>query len=101
MNFAGVDIANLANNHTLNYGREGLVSTSNILRDMGISSVGFDFFSKDPKEEDFDLIKGSNKKVDILLVGVHWSVEYTINPLFFRGSELKRLLMQEKRLEKV
>jgi len=110
LNFAGVDIANLANNHTLNYGEEALISTSNILGDMGISFVGlgdlvikeidgvkfgflgFDFFSKDPKEEDFDLIKESSEKVDILLVGVHWGVEYTSKPTLFQREWAKKII---------
>ena len=110
LKFAGVDIANLANNHSLNYGREALVSTSHILKGMGISSVGldnlvikeidgvkfgflgFDFFSKDPEEDDFDLIRESKKKVDVLLVGIHWGVEYTSKHTLFQRQTAEKVI---------
>ena len=38
---SGVDIANLANNHTLNYGWEGLTETEGNLREVGIETTGF------------------------------------------------------------
>lgn len=38
---SGVDLANLANNHTLNYGWEGLAETEGHLREVGIETTGF------------------------------------------------------------
>ncbi|MEK7544226.1 MAG: CapA family protein [Patescibacteria group bacterium] len=40
LQFAGVDLANLANNHTLNYGWEGLKTTENSLNKTGIETTG-------------------------------------------------------------
>lgn len=37
---AGFDVLNLANNHTMDYGREGLVETLKILNDSGIRTIG-------------------------------------------------------------
>lgn len=39
---AGVDVASLANNHTTNYGHEGLQETVQVLSDNGINVVGLD-----------------------------------------------------------
>lgn len=97
LTFAGVDIVNLANNHTMNYGQDGLDQTKNYLEGIGISytgtgsllvhqfdsfSVGFLGFDKSeqsnpqltsPEEK---LVKESNEKVDVLVVSMHWGVEY-------------------------
>jgi len=40
---AGVDVANLANNHTLNYGWEGLKETQAELGKVGIATTGFSY----------------------------------------------------------
>jgi len=107
---AGIDVANLANNHALNYGEKVLISTSHILKDMGISAVGleglvikeidgvkfgflgFDFVSKDPKEEDFDLVEESKKKVDTLFIGVHWGIEYANKPSLLQRKWAKQFV---------
>jgi poly-gamma-glutamate capsule biosynthesis protein CapA/YwtB (metallophosphatase superfamily) len=95
---AGIDIVNLANNHTRNYGQKGLDETVSVLSNHGIFStglgdlvtkkvgettfgfLGFDFLSHKPSTQDYDLIKSSKAKVDILVVSVHWGVEYTSAP---------------------
>lgn len=94
LKFAGIDVATLANNHTKNYGEEGLINTSKILEENGIKAVGldnlviqtkrgtkfgflgFDFTLKREKQADLDLVKDSKNKVDILIVSVHWGEEY-------------------------
>ena len=38
--------------------------------------MGFEFIDKQPTEADYKLVSDSDKKVDILIVGVHWGVEY-------------------------
>ena len=38
---SGVDIANLANNHSLNYSWEGILETEEHLQDVGIETTGF------------------------------------------------------------
>ncbi|OGC93182.1 hypothetical protein A2899_00005 [Candidatus Amesbacteria bacterium RIFCSPLOWO2_01_FULL_49_25] len=40
LKFAGVDVANLANNHACNYGAAGLSQTKEVLRNAGISWTG-------------------------------------------------------------
>lgn len=94
LKYAGVDVVSLANNHTLNYGKEGFDQTKKYLDSIGIKWVGdgnlviieknktkfgflgFNFLTLKPQEQDFDLVRNSKKKVDILIVGVHWGEEY-------------------------
>lgn len=108
--FAGIDIANLANNHSRNYGQEGINQTVEVLSqndievtglgDLVIKQVkgtsfgflGFDLFYKEPNEEVFDLIRESDEKVDILFVGVHWGVEYTDEPTSSQREVAKRMV---------
>jgi poly-gamma-glutamate synthesis protein (capsule biosynthesis protein) len=42
---AGVDVANLANNHSLNYGWEGIEETQTYLDELGILTTGFTMVS--------------------------------------------------------
>lgn len=110
LTFAGVDIASVANNHTRNYGQDGLEETTKILKENKIDTVGlgnfvikkkggmtfgflgFDFFSKDPKEEDFNLIEKSDKKVDTLFVSVHWGMEYKDKPSNLQRKWAKKMV---------
>ena len=98
LRFAGVDIANLANNHTANYGQEGLQETLEALEDFGILTtglgslatktvrgvkfgfLGFDFSSLSADKADYELVNVSKPKVDVLIVGVHFAGEYFENP---------------------
>ena len=95
---AGVDIVNLANNHSLNYGQTGINETKVILKENEIGYtgagnlystsydagkfgfLGFDFTVNEPVANDYELIKIAAKEVDILIVAVHWGVEYTDRP---------------------
>jgi poly-gamma-glutamate synthesis protein (capsule biosynthesis protein) len=100
--FAGIDVVTLANNHSENFGQDGLNETVEILSGGGISSTGlgqlvtlkrkgliFGFlgFNKaevlQPKLEtsEMELIKNSDGKVDVLVVAMHWGVEYRENAL--------------------
>ncbi len=104
-------VVNLANNHTLNHGANGLVETIDILNSKNIDStgnsnlliktvngtrygfVGFDYDQQlNPKlrEVDKQLIQESKLKVDVLVVAMHWGVEYKAHP-----SEGQRLLAHE------
>lgn len=95
--YAGVDVVNLANNHTLNYGRAGFGETKQHLNEAGISYVGdnnlvvkkvgeasFGFIGFDksqqanPKltEQERALVNKSNSEVGVLVVAMHWGVEY-------------------------
>lgn len=94
---AGVDVVNIANNHSKNYGQKGIKDTLEILGDKeilvtglgelvtvqrGSTKFGFLGFDKsqqiNPKLEknEADLVKSSDIKVDILVVSMHWGVEY-------------------------
>ncbi|HKC04644.1 MAG TPA: CapA family protein [Patescibacteria group bacterium] len=104
LKFAGVDIVNLANNHTLNYGEEGLIETEEILKSNGIKWVGegnlviiekngtkfgflgFDFVDNKPSKANYQLIQDSKKRVDVLIPMIHWGTEYT--PIPSNGQKL-------------
>jgi poly-gamma-glutamate synthesis protein (capsule biosynthesis protein) len=107
---AGVDIVTLANNHTRVYGQEGIDETEETLSGKGILStglgelitkeikgvkfgfLGFDFNTKMPKESDYDLVRESKPKVDVLIVGVHWGNEYHSEPTGFQKEWGKKLV---------
>lgn len=95
LEFAGIDIVTLANNHSGNYGEEGFEDTKKYLIKENIKYVGdnnleiiekngikFGFlgfnytFTKNDLEKDLLLIKDSDPKVDILIIGNHWGDEY-------------------------
>ena len=54
--------------------------------------LGFDFVSKSPKDEDFKLVSDSDKKVEVLVVGVHWGEEYKDRANKFQREWAKRLV---------
>lgn len=94
LTYSGVDVANIANNHTYNYGKDGFEQTKKYLNDIGVSYVGdsnlvikevggtkfgflgFDYVTNKPKTSDFDQIRESKILVDVLIVAVHWGIEY-------------------------
>ncbi len=97
LTFAGVDIVTLANNHSHNYGEKGIEETKKALNARGIEYTGlnnlvikqynnitFGFLGFDkaqqitPKltQEEAKFIEDSDKKVDVLIVAMHWGVEY-------------------------
>lgn len=97
LTFAGVDVVNLANNHTLNYGKTGLDQTLMHLQEENILATGvgelvvlerngvtFGFLGFDKSEQlnpkltqdEIDLITSSDKKTDVLVISMHWGVEY-------------------------
>lgn len=94
LKFSGIDIVTLANNHSGNYGAEGLVETKNYLSEMEIKwvdgtncevldknntkfgFVGLDFVYKNLKTEDLKLITECKTRSDILIVSPHWGEEY-------------------------
>lgn len=101
LTFAGIDIVTLANNHTNNYGKEGIEQTKKYLIKDDIKYVGDDnlemnsnFVIKEINgtkfgflgfnytfgyanlDRDLDQIAGSNPAVDVLIVGTHWGDEY-------------------------
>jgi poly-gamma-glutamate capsule biosynthesis protein CapA/YwtB (metallophosphatase superfamily) len=95
--FSGINIVSLANNHSLNYGREGLMHTVSFLNSLDISSTGVDnlvmkevngvkfgFLGFDRAQQlrpqltlkDWELVENSSGIVDVLIVAMHWGVEY-------------------------
>lgn len=112
--FAGIDACNLANNHSLDYGKEGLFQTKEILSSVGISSFGDeDVLRKEIKGVNFSFlgfnevglgeeafkklldqlslkIKLEKEGSDFVIVSFHWGDEYTeeISP---RQREFSRL----------
>lgn len=107
---AGVDVVSLANNHSKDYGTQGLNQTLTILRKRGISAtglenlvvkevkgvsfgfLGFDFLSQKPTEGNFNLVSRSKEQADVLIVGVHWGKEYTSKPLDLQKEWARRLV---------
>lgn len=107
---AGIDVVNLANNHSRNYGESGLSETVEILGEKEILTtglgklvvkesrgikygfLGFDFLSKTPKENDYELVAKSVDKVDVLIVGVHWGAEYRSEPAEIQKQWAKELV---------
>jgi poly-gamma-glutamate capsule biosynthesis protein CapA/YwtB (metallophosphatase superfamily) len=98
---AGIDVANIANNHTQNYGHAGLESTRKILRDHGIlphgfgeiayleakgvmfAFLGYNDLSGDPLENTrlvIGDIAQARKQSDVVIVSFHWGVEYVRQP---------------------
>ncbi|MDP3987731.1 MAG: CapA family protein [Candidatus Levybacteria bacterium] len=102
--FAGVDVANLANNHSSNYGEQGLSSTVDLLSKFGILSSGtgpisytrikntrfaflgynaLDFQQSNLKINKTRIksdITKARKNADIIVVAFHWGEEYTPQP---------------------
>lgn len=96
---AGVDVANLANNHIQNYGRSGLEQTRRTLTEHGILPTGlgaapileakgtrFGFLGYSPlthpvdgRELERDL-RALRRLADVIVVQFHWGVEYTHHP---------------------
>lgn len=99
----GFDILGLANNHTLNFGRQGLAMTREYIRNAGmwyygepdnrdelsvviekngvkVGFVGFHEFSYINYDKVFAEIARLRPDVDILIVTPHWGPEYIKEP---------------------
>jgi poly-gamma-glutamate synthesis protein (capsule biosynthesis protein) len=100
---AGIDIVSLANNHTLNFGQNGLNETRRALTASGVSYfgspanssliatttciskiciglVGWHEFAHANNKNILAAIKELRPKVDYLVVFPHWGVEYEASP---------------------
>jgi len=99
LKFAGVDVANLENNHIGNYGQEGIDDTESLLAANGIAwdgfghtvyktlkGVRFAFLGFCAVEEEVDTsemvreIKDARKHADVVIVSMHWGLEYNSLP---------------------
>lgn len=105
LKFAGIDIANLANNHANNYGSEGIKTTLSLLKNANILTTGvsgpvfkeskgnhFAFLGYNDTGAGNPMITPANKnkigqelndaktKADVVVVAFHWGIEYTSQP---------------------
>lgn len=103
--FAGVDLASLANNHAGNHGAQGVSETVQHLADKGIKTTGIngptlmdirgvrfaflgynDITKEQPGISNVDEkkikqeIAEARKKADVVIVTMHWGVEYRAQP---------------------
>lgn len=111
LNFAGINVLTLANNHSGNYGKEGFEETKERLIQMGIDYVGdnnlvikkvggvkFGFlgfnytFGFDNLTQDLALIAESDPAVDILIVSPHWGTEYQPTANSLQTAVAKRMV---------
>ena len=101
---AGIDVVNLANNHTLNHGRAGLAETraaldlaavsfvgehgngygSLVIKNIDALKIGFLGFDDVSQTLDQDMvtaqIRQARAEVDTLVTTWHWGSEYTARP---------------------
>jgi gamma-polyglutamate biosynthesis protein CapA len=101
LHFAGVDVVNLANNHTLNYGEKGLVETATYLTQNRIPVTGTDghvlvpirgklfaFLGYNDVDYPNSILQATHEKIkrevseaarqaDVVFVQFHWGNEYT------------------------
>ncbi len=106
LTYAGIDAANLANNHTTNYGLEGLAETVSILEAEGIKPYGikdqlqyidvkgkrialagfvelennWEGLNNATPENISKIVSLAAKNSDIVIASFHWGVEYTHAP---------------------
>jgi poly-gamma-glutamate synthesis protein (capsule biosynthesis protein) len=104
LEFAGVDVAALANNHIFNHGQVGLESTRRVLEQAGITYAGhgvvaihqvddvrFGFLSYNAVGETVDREQMSEeihtlrRDADVVVVMFHWGVEYVRIPAPWPG----------------
>ncbi len=97
--FAGVDVASLSNNHIGNFGDSGIDETINLLEANKIGWSGFShldiekvkgvkfgFLAYNGIGTSLDLpaikkeVSASKKKVDVLVISIHWGKEYELVP---------------------
>ncbi len=105
LNFAGVDVANLANNHLGNYGPQGTEETDALLKGgeiescgvgewalknvrglrfalLGYNDVGASPSPLSPADEKViaEQIRAAREQADIIVVSFHWGNEYVTPP---------------------
>jgi poly-gamma-glutamate capsule biosynthesis protein CapA/YwtB (metallophosphatase superfamily) len=98
LSLAGVDIVSLANNHSGNYGQDGVSQTVKFLSQNNVVAtglgelvikkigevkfgfLGFNLIYRYMTDNELKLVVDSDSKVDVLIIAVHWGDEYTKNP---------------------
>ena len=89
---SSVELCNLANNHTLDYGKTGLKDTVNVLeaakigycgysktfsatiKGVRVCAIGFTWWDDD-RQQIAQAIKNARANCDLLIVNIHWGVE--------------------------
>ncbi|MBQ8964035.1 MAG: CapA family protein [Clostridia bacterium] len=89
---SSVELCNIANNHSLDYGKEGLLETRNVLKanDVGycgfgevysatikgvrVMALGFEWWGSD-KNDIVKAVKAARDSCDLLIVNMHWGYE--------------------------
>jgi len=97
---ADIDVVNLANNHSLNWGLEGINQTINLLnqnqiincgfpinkpgfasiKNTKIAFLGWNLLEEFNQEEILNTIKQVKKQSNLIIVSLHWGTEYTSFP---------------------
>lgn len=98
---AGIDVANLANNHTFNWGAAGIQQTIDLLENNHILTCGFplnhltikkhknniiigflgwNLLEEIDTHQILDTIKQAKTQVDLLIISAHWGAEYQTFP---------------------
>jgi len=99
LTMAGIDLANLTNNHIQNYEEEGVNLTQKLLQENSITPLGldqnliikeikgtkfgflaFNLTSGYQEENIIQAVQENSLKVDLLIVSFHWGVEYAKEP---------------------
>lgn len=105
LEYAGIDVANIANNHIGNYGPDGIRVTTDMLNnaDIGISGthrpfikdirglkigfIGFNDIGETPEiilpaqmKQIAESVKAASAISDLVVVSFHWGEEYTRQP---------------------
>jgi len=110
LNYSGIDVVSLANNHIDNYSQAGVEKTKKVLDEAGIlwtglnnlvikevdgvkfGFLGFNFIYRTPTQKELDLVEESDALVDVLIVGTHWGEEYKSLANSFQTSVAKQLI---------
>ena len=89
---SSVELCNLANNHTMDYGKTGLKDTVNVLetakigycgysktytttiKGVRVCALGFTWWDND-KKEIAQAIQNARANCDLLIVNIHWGIE--------------------------
>jgi poly-gamma-glutamate synthesis protein (capsule biosynthesis protein) len=109
--FAGVDVANLANNHISNWGSDGIQQTTALLQEnkilfsgvvsdvtiqevkgLKVGFLGWNLLDKIEKGEILNTIKAFRARVDLLVVSVHWGEEYQAFPAVWQREFAKQMI---------
>jgi poly-gamma-glutamate capsule biosynthesis protein CapA/YwtB (metallophosphatase superfamily) len=106
---SGVDVVSLANNHSMNYGTNGYAETKKYLEDLGImyaegnpavlekNGLKFVFLALDLTVRQLDeeilfQVARADTSADILVVSLHWGVEYEAEPRQYQRNWAGKLI---------